>query len=280
MFLRNLSVLNFETFQNSGSQFGHRISEWRPSILGSNNFISKRNEFLIFNLKNSLVFLQKAYLFFKQMSYRGSIALYIDGGKLNSLIIKAAASFVNVSYISNLWAGGTLTNFREVIYKVSRKSKNLRRLKNKTLRYISGVYQLDFIPEVIISSSEFYSPFAITESNTLLIPSIAVSDSNIISLESTYPVLLNDDSFLTIKSIFFVLSSSYWFGKADFAMRYLGATGLILRKLLLFSSIILNKHSLRGWLRSIRKRSSSSLILKILSVVGLEPTFSFTRSGF
>jgi ribosomal protein S2 len=52
-----LSILSLESFQNAGSQFGHSTRDWRPSILGVNNFAYRRNEFLVFNLKNSFFFL-------------------------------------------------------------------------------------------------------------------------------------------------------------------------------------------------------------------------------
>jgi small subunit ribosomal protein S2 len=283
-----LSILSLESFQNAGSQFGHSTRDWRPSILGVNNFAYRRNEFLVFNLKNSFFFLQKAYLFLKKMAYKDSIFLYVDSTGVSNLAVKNAALFANIPYVANLWAGGTLTNFREVVYKVSRKARNSE-LRTKTMKYMSGVYQLDFVPEVIVSSSEFYSPFAVSESNLLSIPSIAVADSNIFSLESAYPVLLNDDSFLSTKMLFFVFSSSYWFGKADFSVRYFGITNAVIYRSVASSLIVgisiikkslKRRRPLRKWLRKVRERYYSLSILRMISVVGLEPTFSFTRSGF
>jgi small subunit ribosomal protein S2 len=283
-----LSVLNLESFQNSGSQFGHSIRDWRPSVLGLNNFVYRRNEFLIFNLKNSFFFLQKAYLFLKRMAYKDSIVLYIDSTGVGSQAIKNAATFANIPYITSLWAGGTLTNFREVVYKVSRKARNFE-MRTKTMKYMSGVYQLDFVPEIVVSSSEFYSPFAVSESNSLSIPSIAVVDSNIFSLESAYPVLLNDNSFLATKILFFVFSSSYWFGKADFSMRYFGVANALLYRSVIISSLagvvslkkrFRRRRPLKKWLRRVKERYHSLSILTMIDVVGFEPTFSFTRSGF
>ncbi len=176
--------------------------------------------------------MQKSYLFLKQMAYRGAIVLYVDSTRQQGgLAVKNAAMFANIPYIANLWAGGTLTNFREVVYKVTRKARNrVANLATKTSRYVSGLYKLDFVPEVVVSSSEFHSPFTVSESNLLRIPSLAIVDTNVISLESTYPILFNDDSFLTLKFMFFVLSSSYWFGRADFSMRYLGVTNISMYK--------------------------------------------------
>lgn len=283
-----LSILNLESFQNAGSQFGHSTRDWRPSALGLSSFTYRRGEFLVFNLKNSFFFLQKAYLFLKKMAYKDSIVLYIDSTEVSSLAVKNAASFAGIPYIASLWAGGTLTNFREVVYKVSRKAR-ISEMRTKTMKYMSGVYQLDFVPEVVVSSSEFYSPFAVSESNLLSIPSIAVADSNIFSLESAYPILLNDDSFLATKVLFFIFSSSYWFGKADFSMRYFGVTNAAIYKSISLAFVvglsILKKNlkrrrPLKRWLRRVKERYCSLFILKLLSVVGLEPTFSFTRSGF
>jgi len=252
-----LSIISLEQFQFSGGHLGHKFSDWNPNALGVKNFSFMRGNFLIFNLSYSIFFVQKAFLFLKQMSRRGSIFLYADNGKLSSAAIKLAAEFANVSYINNLWIGGTLTNFRETVFKFLRANFITG---SKSKRYKLGLSRLDFVPEVVVCSSEFYLPFTISESNSLLLPTVAIVDSNVKLIESTFPVLLNDDSFLTVKSLFFVFSSGYWFGRADFAMRHLNiANSFILSNILKNFSINLSfsfEKSVEVWVNQLKTRGN------------------------
>lgn len=255
----SLSIINLDQFNSSGGHIGHRFSMWKPVALGLKHFQSVRGGFVLFNLYRTGFFIQKAFLLFKKMSQRGAVALYIDSGKVASSAIKSAGLFSNIPYISTLWIGGILTNFRETVYKL-RKSYQSSSLKKNKRSIPTGLLHLDFVPEIIISSSEFYSPFAVAEANTLLIPSISVVDSNLAFVESTYPIPLNDDSFLTIKSLFFIFSSAYWFGRADFAMRYLKITNSFLFKKILknnsLSSLSSVERSIKSWIRSIKLRKA------------------------
>lgn len=254
----SLSIINLDQFRSSGGHVGHRFSAWRPAAMGLKHFQNVRGGFVLFNLHRSGYYIQKAFLLFKKMSQRGSVVLYIDSGKVASSVIKSAGLFSNIPYISTLWIGGILTNFRETVYKLRKSNQSLIKKNRKTLPI--GLLHLDFVPEIIVSSSEFYSPFAIAEANTLSIPSISIVDSNLAFIESTYPIPLNDDSFLTIKSLFFIFSSAYWFGRADFAMRYLKITNSFLLKKILknnsFSSLFLAERSIKSWSRGIKLRKT------------------------
>jgi len=214
----NFSLISADQFRISGGHVGHRLSEWFPSTgLGIFNFYLKRGKFIMFNLNKTIFFVNKACSFLKQMSRRGSLFLYVDSGRSSSLLVKSAAIFSKIAFVTTLWAGGILTNFRNTVFSSLKKGKKHFFLK----KYRLGLSKLDFLPEVIVCSSEFYLPFAISEANTLLIPSVAVVDSNLRVVESTYPIPLNDDSNPATKIAFFAFSSTFWFGRADFALRYL-----------------------------------------------------------
>jgi ribosomal protein S2 len=266
-----LSVINLEQFQFSGGHLGHKFVDWNPNSLGVKNFSFARGNFLVFNLSYSIFFIQKAFLFLKQMSRRGAIFLYADNGKASSTTVKLAAEFAGISYINNLWIGGTLTNFRETVFKFLRanSSSNI-----KSRRYKLGLSKLDFVPEVVVCSSEFYLPFVIAESNSLLLPTVSIVDSNVKLVESTFPVLLNDDSFLTSKSLFFVFSSGYWFGRADFAMRHLNITNSyvlhnIFKKFNIDFCTHIHEKSVEVWVKRLKMRNSflSPSVFALLELV-------------
>jgi small subunit ribosomal protein S2 len=243
----------------SGGHLGHKFKDWNSNSLGIKNFSFTRGSFLIFNLSYSIFFIQKAFLFLKQMSRRGSIVMYTDSGKASSVAVKSAAEFASISYINNLWIGGTLTNFRETIYKFLRISFNSV-INAKIRRYKSGLSKLDFVPEVVVCSSEFHLPFVINEANSLLLPTVGIVDSNVRLLESTYPVLLNDDSYLTAKSLFFIFSSAYWFGRADFAMRHLSITNSfilfnIFKKFNIDLFLYTHVSTVEVWIKRLKARS-------------------------
>lgn len=212
----NFSIVNADSFYFSGGHVGHLLIEWYPERgVGLKNLSYSRANFIFFNLNKTVFFLNKACVFIKQMSKRGVVPLYVGNTKYSSAVVKSAGMFANINFIVDSWIGGLLTNFKNVVHLPLKKNK----VNNK--KHLFGLKRLDFVPELVLCSSEFYAPFAVSESNTLLLPTIGVVDSNVRVVESTYPVVLNDDSALVFKNLFFFFSSSFWFGRADFAMSYL-----------------------------------------------------------
>ena len=216
----NFSIVNIDSFYFSGGHVGHLFVDWYPEAgIGLKNLSYRRANFVFFNLNKTNFFLNKACIFLKQMAKRGVVPLYVGNTKASSGVVKLSGTFANINFVVDSWIGGLLTNFKNVVLLPLKKNFCFSKKKN-----LVGLKKLDFVPEVVLCSSEFYAPFAVSESNTLLVPTISVADSNLRVVESTYPVALNDDSILVFKNFFFFLSSSFWFGRADFAMSYLFVT--------------------------------------------------------
>lgn len=113
---------------------GHRFSEWKPNAVGVINFSFVHGAFLVFNLIYTIFFVQRAFLFLKQMSLRGSSLLYVESSVYSISTLKSAAGLVNVSYIVSSWIGGTLTNFKETVHKL---------LKKKLMLFQKGCGRID-----------------------------------------------------------------------------------------------------------------------------------------
>jgi len=243
-----------------GAHFGHKFKVWKPKALGIYNFLILFSGFVIFNLQFLSFFLQKAFFFVKKNSLKGALILYVDSRKsaIASNTLKSIATVSGISFINDLWTGGLISNFKETIYSFMSKRSFKRTTKYKRF----GVRNLDFLPEIVVTASEFYSPFCVSECNTLLIPTVGVVDSNVKVVESTYPIFFNDDSVAFSRILFYLFTAQYWFGRADFALRYLGISTsfilLIIKNYLNFSFdnekiLSLNK-IIKMWLKRIRAR--------------------------
>jgi small subunit ribosomal protein S2 len=246
--IRNFSLVNVDNFFFSGGHVGHLFANWYPNFgVGLKHLSYRRANFIFFNLNKTVFFLNKACTIIKQMAKRGAVLLYVGTTFFSYPVVRLAGIYSKISYIADLWVGGLLTNFKNVVYLPLKKINSKKGIIFATNSYINeknkhlyGLKKLDFVPELVLCSSEADSPFTISEANNLLIPTIAVVDSNVRIVESTYPVVLNDDSSLVFKNLFFIFSSSFWFGRADFAMSYLCVMHKFILDLILFNIKIKN----------------------------------------
>lgn len=200
-------------------------------VLGIQHFLYRHSSLVIFNLRFNGIYLTKASLFLKHLVYFGGIGILVDHGRPTASVVRQAAEYLCQSYVSSIWSGGTLTNFREVVL------KNLRKLKNKSLRfrteeYVRGLARLEFVPNFLVFSSAFFSAFAIRECNILNLPSIAVVDSNVCASEALFPIFGNDDSLAAVKSVFYVICASFRAGRAALISSYFSLlSNFVLRRL-------------------------------------------------
>jgi len=227
----SISSFSIQKFYTSNLHFGHSFSDWNPKIIGSQHFLYKHSNLVIFNLNYNSLYLSKAVFFIKHLVFYGGISLLVDHDRPTKKIIKLAADYLCQPYLCSIWSGGTLTNFREVVLKNVRKIGNSF-LRFRTKQYVLGLSKLEFIPNFVLFSSSFYSAFAIKECNILNIPSVAVLDSNIWATEAFFPIFGNDDAVTSVQSVFFVLSGAVRSGRSSLILNYFGLiSNFILKRL-------------------------------------------------
>ena len=140
--------------------------------------------------------------------------LFVGTKKQMKDAVKAAAESVEMPYVTVRWVGGTLTNV-DTVNRQIRKLKDLERrmasgeLENRyskleVQRYqeeidllnerYGGIKNMTEQPAIVIVVDALLDKNAIREANTLHIPVVALTDSNVDPTNIDYVIPMNDDS--------------------------------------------------------------------------------------
>lgn len=230
-FKSSIATFSIQKFYTSNLHFGHSFSDWNSQIIGSQHFLYKHSNLVIFNLNYNSLYFSKAIFFIKHLVFYGGVSMFVDHDRLTKSVVKLSAEYLCQPYLCSIWSGGTLTNFREVVLKNVRKAgKSLLRFRTK--QYVNGLRKLEYVPNFVIFSSSYYSAFAVKECNILNVPSIGILDSNVWASEILFPIFGNDDALTSVKLVFFLLAAAFRSGRSALILNYFGLiSNFILRKL-------------------------------------------------
>ncbi len=195
----------------AGAHFGHQTRYWSPSM--APYIFGDRNKIHIINLDKTLPMLNEA------MNYLGSIAnqrghvLFVGTKRQAGKIVREQAIRCQSPYVDHRWLGGMLTNFKTVKNSIvrlkeleqriasnatARLSKkeglSLQRECAKLDRTLSGIKNMNGLPDVLFVIDVEHEYIAVAEANKLGIPVVAVVDSNCSIKGVDYVIPGNDDS--------------------------------------------------------------------------------------
>jgi len=107
----------------AGVHFGHQSRRWHPKM---KQFIwQERDGVHIFDLLKTAEHLQKACEAVRQNVQEGKVIVYVGTKRQASPLVRAEAERAGVPYITSRWAGGTITNWKQIKGSINR----LRELK-------------------------------------------------------------------------------------------------------------------------------------------------------
>src|SRR6266550_3010708 len=113
----------------SGAHFGHKTSRWHPKM--APYIHSKRAGTHIIDLTKTVEGLDKALPFIEQTVAAGKQVLFVGTKRQAKDILKAAATEVNMPYVTERWMGGMLTNAATI-------NERVKHLKQLETRMASG----------------------------------------------------------------------------------------------------------------------------------------------
>ena len=204
--------VDMKALLESGAHFGHRTSRWHPKM--APYIHSKRGEVHIINLEKTVEGLEKALPKLTELVKSGKKVLFVGTKKQHKEIVKAAAESVNMPYVTVRWVGGTLTNVETVNRQIKKLADLERRMASGELenRYsklevqrfqeeidllnerYGGIKKMSEQPAALIVVDACEDKNAVREANTLKIPVIAVTDTNVDPSNIEYCIPGNDDS--------------------------------------------------------------------------------------
>jgi small subunit ribosomal protein S2 len=137
-------------------------------------------------------------------------------------------------YVNHRWLGGMLTNYQTIRQSINRLEKiesdetsgkfdqlpkkeviRLTREKTKLANTLTGIREMNKLPEVVIITDTRKEHIAVLEANKLGIPVIAIVDTNCDPDPIDYQIPGNDDAIRAIKLICSVLGTAIIEGRAS-----------------------------------------------------------------
>ncbi len=119
----------------AGVHFGHQTRRWNPKM---RRFIfGERGGIYIIDLQQTIVMLQDAYDYVRNISERGGSVLFVGTKKQCQDAVEEHARRVQQPYVNHRWLGGLLTNYRTIQDRIAALHE-LRRQKTEG--------QLDLLP--------------------------------------------------------------------------------------------------------------------------------------
>jgi small subunit ribosomal protein S2 len=193
-----------------------------------------RNGIHIIDLNKTLTQIQIACGFLHDVITGNGTVLFVGTKKQAQQELKDAALRTGMSYVTDRWLGGTLTNLRTIRKSVDRmreidrllesadeqlipkkEQANLRRVAAKLHRNLDGIVNMDRLPAALFVVDIQREEIAIREARRLNIPIIAIVDTNCDPDQVTYPIAGNDDAIRAIKLITNVIAETILEAQAE-----------------------------------------------------------------
>ncbi len=206
-----MAVVTMKQLLEAGVHFGHQTRRWNPKM---KRFIfGERNGIYIIDLNQTLVRIEQAYTFVRDLAADGGIILFVGTKKQTQDPIANAAVKCGMPYVNERWLGGMLTNFTTISARV-KKMMEYERMKEagdfeampkkealilsreleKLQRNLGGIRGLSRMPDAVFIIDTKKEHIAVTEANKLGMPIVAVVDTNCDPDLIQYVIPGNDDA--------------------------------------------------------------------------------------
>jgi small subunit ribosomal protein S2 len=194
---------------------------------------TKRNGIHIIDLEQTASMLDEACEFVKQVVAEGGKILFVGTKKQAQAIVEEEATRCGMFYINQRWIGGVLTNFStiqsRIDYLVQLEDQQARgdfgRLPKKEAlklgeeiirlnKHLGGFKEMTSLPDVIFITDPSKEKIALAEAQRVVIPVIAIVDTNCDPSEIDHPIPANDDAIRAIKLVTTKIADAVLEGKA------------------------------------------------------------------
>ena len=206
-----MSRTNFDQLLQAGSHFGHLRRKWNPAM--APYIFMERNGIHIIDLNKTVAKIDEAAEALKQIAKSGRKVLFVATKKQAKDIVAEKAASVNMPYVNERWAGGTLTNFptiRKAVKKMTNIDKlmadgtfaniskrellQITRQRAKLEKNLGSIADLTRLPSALFVVDVMKEHIAVKEANRLGIPVFAIVDTNSDPKNIDFVIPANDDA--------------------------------------------------------------------------------------
>lgn len=226
-----MSSISIKQLLEAGVHFGHQTSRWNPKM--KEYIFGERNGIHIIDLQKTLRLFKEAVDFLTDLGANGKQVLFVGTKRQAQEAISEDASRCGMHYVTNRWLGGLLTNFETVqksikrfkqiesmrdegfYEKLSKKEvAKLERERKKLEKNLSGIRNMDSLPDAMIVIDSDKEAIAVKEANKLGIPVIAVVDTNCDPDQIDFVIPGNDDALRSVRLFTSTIAEAVMAGKS------------------------------------------------------------------
>ena len=213
-----MSRTNFDQLLQAGCHFGHLKRKWNPAM--APYIFMERNGIHIIDLNKTVAKIDEAAEALKAIAKAGKKILFVATKKQAKEIVAEKAASVNMPYVNERWAGGTLTNF-PTIRKAVKKMTNIDKLMNdgtfanlskrellqitrqraKLEKNLGSISDLTRLPNALFIVDVMKEHIAVKEANRLGIPVFGIVDTNSDTKNIDFVIPANDDAKDSVETI-------------------------------------------------------------------------------
>ena len=206
-----MALVTLQELLDSGVHFGHQTRRWNPKM--RRFILGERNGIYLIDLRKTLLGIETSYAYVRDLVANGGVILFVGTKKQTQGPIEDYAKACGMPFVNQRWLGGMLTNFATVAGRVKRmvelrgmqragdfenmpKREALRHSREleKLDRNLSGIANLDRVPDAIFVIDTKKEHIAVTEARKLGLPVVAVVDTNCDPDVIDYVIPGNDDA--------------------------------------------------------------------------------------
>ena len=210
-----MSDVSMRQMLEAGVHFGHQTRFWHPKM--SPYIFGERNKIHIINLEKTLPLFIESTDFVGRLAAKHGRILFVGTKRAAQDAVEREATRCGMPYVNRRWLGGMLTNFKTVKQSIRRlkdiesliedggldrmtkkEGLNLRRELEKLNRGLSGIKNMEGLPDAMFVIDVGHEKIAVAEAVKLKIPVIAIVDTNNSPDGCDYIIPGNDDAIRSI----------------------------------------------------------------------------------
>jgi small subunit ribosomal protein S2 len=206
-----MAVVSMRQLLEAGVHFGHQTRRWNPKM--KRFILGERNGIYLIDLRKTLIGVESSYSYVRDMVAGGGTILFVGTKKQTQGPVAEYAEACGMPFVNQRWLGGMLTNFSTVSGRVKR-MQELRTMQaagdfegmpkrealshtrelEKLSRNLSGIANLEKLPDAVFVIDTKKEHIAVTEARKLGLPVVAVVDTNCDPDVIDYVIPGNDDA--------------------------------------------------------------------------------------
>jgi small subunit ribosomal protein S2 len=199
----------------AGVHFGHQTRFWHPKM--APYIFGERNKIHIINLEQTLPLFEESLNFVGRLAAKRGRILFVGTKRAAQEAVEREATRCGMPFVNRRWLGGMLTNFKTVKQSIRRLKElesmieqggleritkkeglTLRRELDKLNNSLSGIKDMEGLPDALFVIDVGHEKIAIAEAKKLNIPVVAVVDTNNSPDGCDYIIPGNDDAIRSI----------------------------------------------------------------------------------